>query len=536
VLTRVRSGAPSRWILAGVLWLASFGLLLLRVAFLNDHFDRISRGRQIAAFGEHPFAGFRDPGYFLTLYASAAAQAISGGGLLGEALMTSAAIAGAAALTFWLAEAASGSRAIAVVAASLTLIVPPRYYDYDKVFFYMAGLAACWHWIDVPSRPRLAAAGVVTAVAGLFRYDNGLYLVAATLVAIVVRRRGSPSQCAADAATYLAAVGLTLTPALIFIHRSASLPEAARQIATYAAREGERSGLFKLPQLAGDLTSVVYVAIVGIVVAAVVLAGVRQRTAGGSLQFAAAKILAAATLLLCVIIFVLREPLGARLGAAVPVAAVIGAWIVGPRRTAIAVLAGTACAAALAYGLTTRGTRVFTAPARLVGRLAAVTSELRQTPVPIAYLPDQGALAGMAAYLRACTPPHARVLVTWFAPEVFFVSGRGFAGGMVVFLGDHWSSEQDQRRTIEQLGAQAVPLAIIQGESSEGFRATFPLVAAYLDAEYRAAGSTSFGDPRVGSDGYHVFIKRDLGDTATDARWRLPCPRGALRVTTGSLP
>jgi hypothetical protein len=84
--------AGPRWrklTLAALVFFAVAGWALINISFLNDHFDRLSRARQIVAYGDHPFADFRDPGYFLSLYVSAAAQAVTGGSLLGEALLTS---------------------------------------------------------------------------------------------------------------------------------------------------------------------------------------------------------------------------------------------------------------------------------------------------------------------------------------------------------------------------------------------------------------------------------------------------------------
>ena len=90
------SAAPTatrRLALAVLVFACAFSWLFLTVEMLDDHFDRISRGRQILVYGERPFVDFLDPGYFLTLYTSAAALAISGGSLLGEAVIDSAAIA-----------------------------------------------------------------------------------------------------------------------------------------------------------------------------------------------------------------------------------------------------------------------------------------------------------------------------------------------------------------------------------------------------------------------------------------------------------
>jgi hypothetical protein len=509
-----------------LVWLAVFGVSLFRVHFLNDHFDRISRGRQILAYGDTPFADFRDPGYFLTLYVSAAAQAATGGGLLGEALVSSGAIATASALTFVLAESASGSWLIGLAAAMLTVTVAPRYYDYDKALFYTLGLACCWRFVDSPARDRLAAAGFVTGVAALFRYDNGLFLFVASVAAIAVRLFRTRPRLLPTLGMYVAGLTAAVLPAMLFIQATAGLPEAARQIVAYARREGARSELFSLPRLSWDVTSVVYLFVVAMIPAALVLLWLRARRAAGPLAFPEAKILAAVVLAACVSVFILREPLMARLGAAVPVGAVLAAWSIGGwrRPTSRALTsAGYVAAAALVLMAVAWPAVRFRRVRSAAVRLAAVADT--GSAISRSYLPEGGALGGLSAYLHACTPADARVLVTWFAPEVFFFSERGFAGGMAVFLGNHWSSDDDQRRTVERLASQQVPLVILQSASAAEVRAIFPRLATYLDETFRPAGSGSFDDPRVGADGYLVLIRKDLGNPPADPRWGLPCPR-----------
>jgi hypothetical protein len=444
--------------------------------------------------------------------------------------MTSAAIAAAGALTFALAASASASLIVGMCAALFTFIVPPRYYDYDKVFFYMAGLAFCWRYVDVPTRGWLAAAGVVTALGAMFRYDNGLYVLVACMTAIVVRHWRSPGRIGRDIAFYIGVVAATLAPALLFIHFTAGIPEAFRQIATYASLEGERSKLLSLPPLTRDRTSALYVFMIAAGPVAFLFLPFQRKEPQPSVTFASAKILATVVLCGCVCLFVLRNPINARLGAAAPLAAVLAAWIVGqwPWRPAIpgralALLVGTltvlAAAASPRFGTRSVGT-----PLRIAERLQVIAGELRSSPPRPSYFP-QGALDGLPRYLRECTTPEARVLLTWFAPEVFFFAERGFAGGMAVFLGTHWSSDGDQHRTIEQLEAQAAPLAIIQTSSEAEFRATFSHVASYIDVNYRVAGVTNFGDPRVDEDGYRIAIRRTLDNIGTEPRWGLPCLR-----------
>jgi hypothetical protein len=520
-------------VLAVIVWLALGGVLLLRVSFLNDHFDRISRGRQILAYGDHPFADFRDPGYFLTLYASAAAQALTGGGLLGEAVLTSAAIALSGALTFWLVEMLTGSLLLALATAGLTALAQPRYYDYDKVLFYMLGLTLAWRYADSPTRGRLCVAGAVTAFAALFRYDNGLFVMLTSLATIIARRLPSPRQMSSDAAVYVAAVLLSAAPALVFLQAVVGLPEAFRQIAAYAAQEGERSELFGAPRLAFDSTSVMYVLTVTMVPAALLRVAVGWRARHAATPEPDAKIIGGAVLLACVCVFILRDPIAARIGAAIPPAAVLAASLVGRREwpslihtphgrlssRQIGLIAAAIAAAAIVAQA--RGLHVQRIPLVVIQRLVALATPFGPPAPGSRFFPAMAPTAALVTYLNSCTPADAHVLVTWFAPEVYYFSQRGFAGGMAVVLGRHWSSEPDQHRTIEQLATQNVPVVIVR--TGDRFDETFPRLATYLHERYRNGGMTTFG--ATGLDAYDVLIRRDLGDVSTDPRWMLPCPR-----------
>ena len=75
------------WVAAAGVFSVSCVLHLQTYGFINDQFDRISRGRQIVQYNELPFRDFFDPGYFLTLFTSAAVQVLFGDNLLGEALL-----------------------------------------------------------------------------------------------------------------------------------------------------------------------------------------------------------------------------------------------------------------------------------------------------------------------------------------------------------------------------------------------------------------------------------------------------------------
>ena len=539
--------ATRRLTLAVLVFACAFSWLLLTVELINDHFDRISRGRQILVYGERPFSDFRDPGYFLTLYTSAVAQAMSGGSLLGEAVIDSAAIAFAAAITFLLAARAAESTGIGLVAAIFTLIVAPRYYDYDKVLFYTAGLALAWRYADDRRMRTLLVAAMVTVAAGLFRYDNGVFLFAATLTTLVFCHWRTVHELLRRSAAYTAGVALGLAPALITWQQTVGVSEVLRQVRAYAQLEGERTGVFKAPipqfdagrSLISSLVSpenhpvlLYYVIVALLPVAAAALLWRWYRTdSERSMEHEAPKVAATVVLGALVAVFILRDPILARLGAAAPTAAILAAWLAaraipphGDRNLARLLVIVFGGSAVLVSALILTGG----SPARVLEVLARTTAgavrvrELTKVPPSLALLPDAPATEGMVGYVRACTPPGSRVLVGGFVPQLYYFAERGFAGGMPVFFGGHWSSVQDQERTIEQLRREFVPLAIVDS----AFSSTYDRVGAFLASTFVHAGVSSFGNPRAPAGGYQVLLRRGVGSMPVDSRWNLPCLSG----------
>ena len=96
-----RSGSQGRTDLKVAVTALLTGALTLAFSFVtyvfsDDHFGRITPGRQISRYGELPFRDFFDPGYFLTEFSSAAVQRLFGDNLLGEMLLTSSFVAAGA--------------------------------------------------------------------------------------------------------------------------------------------------------------------------------------------------------------------------------------------------------------------------------------------------------------------------------------------------------------------------------------------------------------------------------------------------------
>jgi hypothetical protein len=125
----------------------------------------------------------------------------------------------------------------------------------------------------------------------------------------------------------------------------------------------------------------------------------------------------------------------------------------------------------------------------------------------------------ISGYLRRCTARTDRILVVDFQPQLPVYTERGFAGGMLVFLGLHWSSPEDQQRIVQRLEQESVPIVISRIPDALH---RWPIVSAYVSREYTPAGMSAFG--RNADEQFSVSIKRDAGRTISrDPLWHLPC-------------
>src|SRR5262245_46178993 len=231
-----------------VFWLGALTVSVSTYNIINDHFDRISRARQIARYGALPFRDFFDPGYFMTEFSSAGLQLLFGDNLLGEMLLNTVFIASGATLVFVLARRISGAYLGGLVAALLALFAMPRAYDFDKVLFYPLGIVLCWRYVDRPGVRRALELAAGIAIGALFRYDTGVYAGLAAVVTMLVLHWREPvvfvrriSACAATAAL----CGLAV---LIPIVGFGGVRDAIDQIVTYAVREKARTEVGRAPR------------------------------------------------------------------------------------------------------------------------------------------------------------------------------------------------------------------------------------------------------------------------------------------------
>ena len=210
-----------------------------------------------------------------------------------------------------------------------------------------------------------------------------------------------------------------------------------------------------------------------------------------------ARIAALLTLCLALNIFILRDPLGARIGGMAGPAAVLFAWIAGRlmRRWAgsLALVLVLAFVVASLSGVAEWNRRLRFEES-VAGRVKRMVTVMAATPPLITTLPNAH-LWGLAAYLRECTGPADRVFAPSFVPELYFFAQRGFAGGVVATFGGHWSEPRFERRTVDALSSQSVPIVIFESGETEAFAATYPALDRYLREHYVKAGEIHVRGP-----------------------------------------
>jgi hypothetical protein len=253
----------------------------------------------------------------------------------------------------------------------------------------------------------------------------------------------------------------------------------------------------------------------------------------------------------------LRDPLDVRLADASAVTLVLAAWLVGQilpatalRRSetpripwrrawphsmvpvivatiALAAMAATFLSAAELGSLqrTLEKTRVVDGPRWVVVGALRNMRELSARPPIDGWLAagdEQRELKQLTSYVRECTEPDDRLLVTWFAPEIYFYAERRFAAGLAFFYRGFFSSPAEEEVALARLRAQHVPIVLAQaGQYEESFAREHPRLAAHLADRYVVAGEISDDDGQR----YRVLADRRAVPVRAIPPWSLPCYR-----------
>lgn len=176
----------------------------------------------------------------------------------------------------------------------------------------------------------------------------------------------------------------------------------------------------------------------------------------------------------------------------------------------------------------------------LSGVTAQARRQLRAAVAPTmatSFATREPGLPMLVEYIRECTTPADKVLVTWYGPEVHVYARRGFAGGRTFFSPGFWGSAADQRAVIERLERESVPIIVADVGAYEGgtryhlhFQRGFPIVDEYLRARYAIAGEPLVGD---NDSRYQVMIDRRLAPKRAHPATGYPCFADTVLLASG---
>jgi hypothetical protein len=234
---------------------------------------------------------------------------------------------------------------------------------------------------------------------------------------------------------------------------------------------------------------------------------------------------------LCIVlnVFILRYPLGARVGGMIGPSAILAVWLaynvwhiqLMPARWLLraATLATTALAAwsiSLSANWEQRLTIDLLQPSRFVRMMRTVA---KSPPDPD--LIESRGFTALVEYVRACTRPSDRVLATFFAPELNFFAQRGFAAGLPFLSGGHWSETRFQERSLQFLESNPAVM-VIHRPGDVSFSKTYPLLSKYLTEHYRNVGTTDFLGGQS-DESFTVLARNDRVSTSVHASSSMPC-------------
>ena len=473
-------------------------------AIENDHFVTFTRALQVL-YGDWPVRDFDDPGFPLSYLVSTAAAAIFGPSLFVNVLLSIALLALTSALSFLLAYRATGSIAASLLAAAFTIAIYPRLYNAMKVIVPVVAIWLAWRYADAPSRTRLVAMALWSAVAFLLRHDYLLYVAAGNAVLLAMCHANAPRELAARLAGYTALTLLFVAPWLVYVQLFEGISEYFASALRFVASEGRRTASAPLPRLFYALTAV---PVAGLVTS------FRQSARLGRPHLAAAS-----TMLLALDLVFLRDVLAARVPDVIAPTAVVAAAVAGyylsPRAMKLVAAIGAGVVIAAIAVQVARRSDPIVVPLEAADRVGQITHRLRAVSADIIPNPS---MAPLIAYLSECTNADDRLFVAGFAPEIPALAHRAFAARLPSWLPGYYEDPADIDRAVARLRDERIGAAIFLDGTATVAHSWPALMKAIRDRGFDEYDVTSI-DSRI-----RVWLPHTASGARRESGTGLPCP------------
>jgi hypothetical protein len=111
--------------------------------------------------------------------------------------------------------------------------------------------------------------------------------------------------------------------------------------------------------------------------------------------------------------------------------------------------------------------------------------------------------ARLASYVAACVPPADRLLVLFFAPDIYFDSGRLMAQRHLVFVPAWAGLPSEQEHALARIRTFAPPIVLADASLDDRPSETYPAVVAYVREGYDVADTFE-----ANGNQYTIFARR----------------------------
>jgi hypothetical protein len=111
----------------------------------------------------------------------------------------------------------------------------------------------------------------------------------------------------------------------------------------------------------------------------------------------------------------------------------------------------------------------------------------------------------LAAYARQCLTDEDRILVLWFAPEIYYYADRLMAGRHLYYLPQLGGLVHERRMELDKIRRSPPRIVFARALSDRPIRAAFPDIARMLDDEYEVGGIVPAGD----ADDHVILVRKD---------------------------